>query len=852
MPAGLRSRITLALLTGAVGYAALTGGGDQPLDSTIVVFIAGLAALVGVSAADRPGDGPRDPVLLAALLLPVYIVVQLIPLPLSIVEVVSPIRAEVAGALQRIGGAGSWVPLSVSAASTSSNVSRVVGCVLVFALVRQLGRSVVNRWTLVVPILGIGVLEAAAGLSQSAAGGTEQVAGTYFSRNHFAGLLEVLFPLALMYGVECVSRRKRRHELATDDAIKGSVLFAAAAAILGAILLSSSKGGSLSAGASLLVMGALRVTRQVTGWRRWVAIGGLAVVLAGAFVLIIPTPLLERFGSLAEEEPTENRFPIWQDTARLCAAYPWFGVGYGNFYTAFARYQTTGLGLAWTAAHNDHLQLLAELGLIGFVFVAVMIGGSFVRAVREGDDRFVAVGCAGAIAAFALHSFVEFNAYVLANAFTLSWVAGVAASFPAASLVARQRSRTSRIERWPMVTAGGVLLTAWSAAWVVFLTSYHQDPAAEHAFCRVGLCDTDAAYATLQGEERDTQPKRAPLEALQTYVAREPASSDWWGRLGEGLQAAGRTPDARLAFERSIALSPRAPEALIGAADFYLEIGERPRGLELISRSLEAGDIIDDAVFAEMAFRKVSADEVLAHVALDARASRVYLRRLIAATSGETTALWTWMHTKGFVNDRSAIEYAEWLVRRNQPDAAAKAWAAYAGGRRLKGAPEGYPESNPVFNGDFEADPVGGPFDWRIDRRPGVAVAFDADTRHSAARSLRVTFDGTHNVGDVGVEQAVYLVAGQYRLQAHIRTAGVTTDEGVGLRVVFSGAPRPHDVMTERIAGTADWTLVEDTFEVPSGGRLLRVMVGRQPSLKFDQFVRGAVWVDEVRLSRGR
>lgn len=850
MPAGLRSRITLALLTCAVGYAALTGGGDQPLDSTIVVFIVGLAALVGVSAADRPDAGPRDPVLLAALLLPLYIVVQLIPLPLSIIGVVSPVRAEVAEALQRIGGSGSWVPLSVSAAWTSSNVSRVVGCVLVFALVRQLGRSVVNRWTLVVPILGIAVLEAAAGLSQSAAGGTEQVAGTYFSRNHFAGLLEVLFPLALMYGVECVSRRKRRHELATDDALKGSVLFAAAGAILGAILLSSSKGGSLSAGASLLVMGALRVTRQVTGWRRWGAIGGLAVVLAAAFVFIIPTPLLERFGSLAEEEPTENRFPIWQDTARLFAAYPLFGVGYGNFYTAFARYQTTGLGLAWTAAHNDHLQLLSELGLIGFVLVAVMIGGSFVRAVREEDDRYVGVGCAGAIAAAVLHACVEFNAYVLANALTLSWVAGLAASFPAPPLFAGWRAKVSRLERWPLVAAAGALLVAWATVWLVFLTSYHRDPVSEQAFCRFGICDADAVSQALQGPERDTAPKLVPVEALMRYLGRDAASPDRWGFLGEALQAAGRTAEARDAFDRSIALSPRAPQALLGAADFYLEIGERTRGLELVSQSLQAGDIIDNAVFGELEFRKVSADEVVAHVALDARASRVYLRRLIAANAvNDAATLWTWMHTKGFVNDRSAIEYVEGLIRDKQPEAAARAWAAYAGGR-LAGAPAGDPESNAVFNGGFEADPVGGPFDWRIERRPGVGVAFDTNTRHAGARALRVTCDGTQNVGEVGVEQAVYLAAGQYRLDAYVRTEGVTTDEGVGLRVVSSGAPQPLDVMTERMGGTAAWTRVESIFEVPAGGRLLRVVVARKPSLKFDQFVRGAVWIDEVRLSR--
>ena len=94
----------------------------------------------------------------------------------------------------------------------------------------------------------------------------------------------------------------------------------------------------------------------------------------------------------------------------------------------------------------------------------------------------------------------------------------------------------------------------------------------------------------------------------------------------------------------------------------------------------------------------------------------------------------------------------------------------------------------------------------------------------------------------------MFLPEGRYRLQAWMRSEGLTTDQGVGLRVVSQDGSLKLDVKTNSVLGTSDWLVVEAVFDVPVGGGLVRLLVARKPSLKFDNLVRGTVWVDDVRV----
>jgi hypothetical protein len=169
-----------------------------------------------------------------------------------------------------------------------------------------------------------------------------------------------------------------------------------------------------------------------------------------------------------------------------------------------------------------------------------------------------------------------------------------------------------------------------------------------------------------------------------------------------------------------------------------------------------------------------------------------------------------------------------------------EAWALYAGSRS-----PGYPEAERVFNGGFESDSSGSPFDWGMGKAPGAALDFDTEVRHGGARSLRVQFDGSENVTRTGLQETVVLKPGRYRFRAWVRGKDLSTDEGVALNVVGQDGPGPS-FTSEAVKGSTEWKLVERELVAPVGTGLVMIRLERRASLKFDNLLKGTLWVDDV------
>lgn len=407
-----------------VAYAILRYGAVERTDWYLCLAVLGIATLLyHVRAPLAAVAPPPDRLLLWTLVaLPAYVLWQILPLPVGLLQLLSPERAEIASALDRIGLHQSFVPVSVAPSETLFQLSCIAGCTLLFLAARNLvWRWPERSWRLAFPLIVVASAEAVLGLVQFFADPDTAPHGTYVNHNHFAGLLEMALPFAVAYPFAAMR---------VNAWLKAGLGLAAAALILAAI------GHSLSRSGSSVALGALALMAVVAvGKNRGQARAIIAIAAAGAILslslLFPPDRLIDRFGQLSDIRPQ-----IWSDTTRLIAAFPVVGCGLGGFEPAFHQYRTAALEVRIDYAHNDYLQTLAELGIVGFGIALILCGALLVetvRAVRHSSQLPLALASAGALAAMAAHSFTDFNLHIPANALVLAWIAGIASGLSVSS-----------------------------------------------------------------------------------------------------------------------------------------------------------------------------------------------------------------------------------------------------------------------------------------------------------------------------------------------------------------------------------------------------------------------------------
>jgi O-antigen ligase len=280
------------------------------------------------------------------------------------------------------------------------------------------------------PVVVVAALEAILGVVQAVGG--HVVSGTYVNRDHYAGLLEMALPFSLAYPVAVWRGLDTRRAFPMRPALLMMAYLGAAVAILIAILSSLSRMGFVASLFSVLVMGI--VAWRGNGRRSAGVVALLAVGLAGSFFFLPSDQLIARFAEAPGDITMEGRLGLWQESLQVVRAFPVFGCGMGGFESAFLRYKVAVPMVSDDHTHNDYLQFLIELGVVGFAIGAVLFTGVLARIWRattrggEPANRFLAIGCIGAFAAIGLHSVVDFNLYIPGNAMLLAWICGVAST----------------------------------------------------------------------------------------------------------------------------------------------------------------------------------------------------------------------------------------------------------------------------------------------------------------------------------------------------------------------------------------------------------------------------------------
>ena len=158
---------------------------------------------------------------------------------------------------------------------------------------------------------------------------------------------------------------------------------------------------------------------------------------------------------------------------------------------------------------------------------------------------------------------------------------------------------------------------------------------------------------------------------------------------------------------------------------------------------------------------------------------------------------------------------------------------------------------NLITNGDFEDEMLKMGFGWRIEPAEGVYAGLDTVDYHSPSHSLLVQFSGNSNINYHGIYQYVKVNPNtSYRLQAYLKTEGITTDSGPRLEVRDAYDASALAKFTDDLTGSSNgWTSLLLDFKTGPKTELLVVSLRRLPSQKLDNLIAGKVWLDDVRLT---
>ena len=249
--------------------------------------------------------------------------------------------------------------------------------------------------------------------------------GFYWNANHLAWLLNFAGAFALSIGVWGRVSLWPRLLL-----LYGAAMFFAVG------ILTQSRGGVLGAVAALAVFVIISARGLLLGaWGSRGRMFGLValalLVTLGAAWQAYESSDLAQYRMLKAGEET-YRTTVWKTAFRQWQGEPLVGTGLGTF-TNFARqYRLRSDALDDIFAHNDWVQALAEIGLIGaglgFCVLLVHLSSGWRSVVVDLRQRIAAggspvslkaaiqMGAMSSLAAFAVHSFFDFNMQVPANA----------------------------------------------------------------------------------------------------------------------------------------------------------------------------------------------------------------------------------------------------------------------------------------------------------------------------------------------------------------------------------------------------------------------------------------------------
>jgi len=468
-------------------------------------------------------------------------------------------------------------------------------------------RSEIQLMRLFVVVLLVGFIHAFSHLVQNASGLFRASTGVMLNvGNHFAGYMVIVIPLAVAVSFVVKDMGKRILLIFSSIVMAAAMAFSLIAGAMLAFLLS-------------LVLVAVLFAGSESTREKALILGGTVFCLLLVIFWIGHTPVLKELLTVTNLKTgsAAGRLSLWKSSFAMFAGNPITGTGLGTFDYVYPRYRLPDMYGRAVYAHSDWLQLLTELGVVGFVifvsgvvYSVLLIGKRYKEVTTDGLcvtcnrspvtrhsspvnieggwTKGLVVGGLSSIGAGLAHALVEFNFHIPAIAVLFAiivalTVVGCSMGKPANRRVCNDahlpiRSSVARIIVFicliPVAGFSGVLILRpyladthyrngmkleeellWDEAAAEYQSALSVSHNNSYYFYALGNVYAKRASLT-RGMETQAEWAKLALHAYDQAIEFCPIYGDYHLVLGNLHEVIGDKEDAEAAYVKAISLDP--------------------------------------------------------------------------------------------------------------------------------------------------------------------------------------------------------------------------------------------------------------------------------------------------------
>ncbi len=437
-------------------FAPLALGSDETWSIALVEILVSLSILSYFFQIQRTKQPfLHVPGITPLLLLLLWIALQLIPLPPSLVAFLSPGTYQVYLPILERQDNGAWISLTVNQKATLLELLRISSYALFYICTVQLlsNNDTLTKTVKIIAWLTMGIAFLA--IIQKFTSPHEiywfkpipkfsRPTGPWGYHNHYTGFMELVFPLVLAlffyyrprFTYKQTLRKQMLSIFSTPDANLHFFLSFGIVLILLSVFVALSRGGNISISLGLFFFLLLLLGRKKTTPEKTLPLLILSSIVLTA-TLFAWTPLLTKYSTSIPGISGllfDGRFLVWQDCIPLINDFLLTGSGFGTFNHIYPQYNTLPATATFVHAYNDYIELLTDGGLIGlslmmcFVISVLKDGLKKLASRKERYSILLTIAGLTSLFSFLIHSGTDYNMHNGANGLYFFFLCGILVS----------------------------------------------------------------------------------------------------------------------------------------------------------------------------------------------------------------------------------------------------------------------------------------------------------------------------------------------------------------------------------------------------------------------------------------